>query len=119
MVTTHHDRSIKLAPAEERVDDYLADLDVGGAPCPVTLLVTTRRLIITPAYQTVRLQEENTRRAQEELRLAQERYQLGAGTFLELLDSQTLATQAEVDQIESVFAFHQALTSLEAAVAKP
>lgn len=54
MVTTHNEHSVKLAPTEEQVDDYLADLDVGGAPCPVLLLVTTRRLIILPAYQTVR-----------------------------------------------------------------
>ena len=51
--------------------------------------------------------------------MARERYQLGAGTFLELLDSETLAAQAEVDQIESVYAFHQALTALEAAVGRP
>lgn len=70
------------------------------------------------AYQTVQLQAENTERAREELRLAQERYQLGAGTFLELLDSQTLAAQAEVDQIEAGFGFHQSLTALEAAVGR-
>ena len=70
------------------------------------------------AYQTVQLQEENTQTAREELRLARERYQLGAGTFLELLDSQTLAAQAEVDQIEAVFGFHQSLTALEAAVGR-
>jgi outer membrane protein len=68
------------------------------------------------AYQTVQLQDENVESAREELRLSQERYQLGAGTFLELLDSQTLAAQAEVDQIEAVFQFHQALATLEAAV---
>jgi outer membrane protein len=71
------------------------------------------------AYQTALLQRENTERAREELRLARERYQLGAGTFLELLDSQTLSAQAEVDQIEAVFGFHQALASLEAAVGRP
>ncbi len=70
------------------------------------------------AHRTVLLQRENTERAREELRLAQERYQLGAGTFLELLDSQTLAAQAEVDQIESVFAFHQSITALETAVGR-
>lgn len=53
-MTTHHSRSIKLAPAEERVDYYNADLDVGGAPCPVEVLVTTRRLLVFPAYKTMR-----------------------------------------------------------------
>jgi outer membrane protein len=71
---------------------------------------------VETAYRTVLLQRENTERAREEMRLAQERYRLGAGTFLELLDSRTLAAQAEVDRIEAVFGFHQALTQLEAAV---
>ncbi len=71
------------------------------------------------AYEAVMLQRENTERAREELRLARERYQLGAGTFLELLDSETLGAQAEVDEIEAGFAFHQNLTALEAAVGRP
>nr|NIU79649.1 TolC family protein [Gammaproteobacteria bacterium] len=69
-------------------------------------------------HRTVQLQRENTRRAREELRLARERYELGASSFLDLLDSQTLATQAEVDQIEAVFSFHQSLAALEAAIGR-
>jgi len=53
-VTTSHHHPIKLAPSEEQVDDYVADLDVGGAPCPVQIIVSTRRLLVLPAYQTVR-----------------------------------------------------------------
>jgi hypothetical protein len=34
-------------------------------------------------------------------------------------DSALALAQAEVDQIESVFAFHQSLASLEAAVGRP
>ncbi len=71
------------------------------------------------AHQTVLLQGENRERALEELRLAQERFRLGAGTFLELLDSQTLAAQAEVDYINAIYAFHNALAALEAAVGRP
>ncbi len=51
MVTTHYEPPIKLAPAEEQVDQYRADLDVGGAPCPIHVVLTTRRLIIVPASQ--------------------------------------------------------------------
>lgn len=70
------------------------------------------------AHRTVALQGRNRERAQEELRLSQERYRLGAGTFLELLDSQTLAAQAEVDYINAVYAFHNSLAALEAAVGR-
>ena len=71
------------------------------------------------AYRTAELQRANRERAREELRLAQERFRLGAGTFLELLDSQALASQAEVQYIEAVYAFHSALAALEAAIGRP
>jgi len=111
------DRQLQVEQAIARRNDM--DYQVRGLELQVRADVTEAVHNLETAYQTVRLQEENTQTAREELRLAQERYQLGAGTFLELLDSQTLAAQAEVDQIESVFAFHQSLASLEAAVGRP
>jgi outer membrane protein len=111
------DRQLQVEQAIARRNDL--DYQVRGLELQVRADVTEAVHNLETAYQTVLLQEENTRTAREELRLAQERYQLGAGTFLELLDSQTLAAQAEVDQIESMFGFHQALASLEAAVGRP
>ena len=64
------------------------------------------------------LQVTNRERAREELRLSTERYQLGAGTFLELLDSQTLTALAETDYIDAVFGFHLSLAALDAAVGR-
>ncbi|MGD8700491.1 MAG: TolC family protein [Gemmatimonadales bacterium] len=111
------DRQLQVEQAIARRNDL--DYQVRGLELQVRANVTEAAHNLETAHRTVLLQEENTRSAREELRLAQERYQLGAGTFLELLDSQTLAAQAEVDQIESVFAFHQSLASLEAAVGRP
>lgn len=111
------DRQLQVEQAIARRNDM--DYQVHALELQIRADVTEAVHNLETAYQTVRLQEENTRSSREELRLAQERYQLGAGTFLELLDSQTLAAQAEVDQIESVFGFHQALASLEAAVGRP
>jgi hypothetical protein len=54
MVTSSHEPPIKLAPSEEEVDRYSADLDVGGAPSQVDIVLTTRRLIILPAFQAPR-----------------------------------------------------------------
>ncbi len=111
------DRQLQVEQAVAQRNDLMHR--VRGLELQIRADVTEAVHNLETAQQTVRLQEENTTRAQEELRLARERYQLGAGTFLELLDSETLATQAEVDQIESVYAFHQALTALEAAVGRP
>ncbi len=111
------DRQLQVERAISQRNDY--DHRVRGLELQIRADVTEAVHNLETAYRTVLLQEENTAQAGEELRLAQERYQLGAGTFLELLDSQTLAAQAEVDQIDAGFAFHQSLAALEAAVGRP
>jgi len=110
------DRQLQVEQAVARRNDL--DHQVRALELQIRADVTEAVHNLETAYQTVQLQRENTERAREELRLAQERYQLGAGTFLELLDSQTLAAQAEVDQIEALFQFHQSLAALEAAVGR-
>ena len=109
-------RQLQVEQAIARENDF--NYQVRGLELQIRADVTEAVHNMETSYQTVQLQQENTARAQEELRLARERYQLGAGTFLELLDSETLAAQAEVDQIESVFGFHQSLVALEAAVGR-
>ncbi len=111
------DRQLQVEQAVARRNDL--DHQVRALELQIRADVTEAVRNLETAYRTVLLQRENTDQAREELRLARERYRLGAGTFLELLDSQTLAAQAEVDRIEAVFAFHQALTQLEAAVGHP
>ncbi|MGD2216111.1 MAG: TolC family protein [Gemmatimonadales bacterium] len=116
-IFTGFDRQVQVESAIARRNDM--DYQVRGLELQIRADVTESVHNMETAYQTVLLQQENTATAREELRLAQERYQLGAGTFLELLDSQTLAAQAEVDQIDAVFSFYQSLTQLEAAVGRP
>lgn len=68
------------------------------------------------AYESARIEEENQVWADEQLRLAQERYRLGAATFLELVEAETVKAQADRDRIAAIFAYHDALASLEALV---
>ena len=68
------------------------------------------------AYQAALIEEENQVWADEQLRLAQERYRLGAATFLELIEAETVKAQADRDRIAAIFAYHDALASLEALV---
>ena len=65
------------------------------------------------------LQEEVRQRAQEELRLAQERFRFGAANSVEVTDAQTNLAQAERDQIDAVYNFHKSLAALEALVGRP
>lgn len=68
------------------------------------------------AYQSALLEERNRQLAERQLLLAQERYRLGEITFVDLVDAQTVLAQAEVDQIQAVFAYHDLVTNLEALV---
>ena len=71
---------------------------------------------VRTAYQSALLEERNRDLAEQQLNLARERYQLGAITFVELVDAQTLSAQADADRTVAVFAYHDAVTNLEALV---
>jgi outer membrane protein TolC len=83
-----------------------ADLSIG--------LATVRT-----AYQSALLEERNRQLAERQLELARERYQLGEITFVDLVAAQTVLAQGEVAQIQAVFAYHDAVTTLEALVGAP
>jgi outer membrane protein len=71
---------------------------------------------VRTAYQSALLEERNRQLAEQQLELARERYQLGEITFVDLVSAQTVLAQAEVDQIQAVFNYHDLVTSLEALV---
>jgi outer membrane protein len=73
----------------------------------------------TTAYESALLEETNRALAEQQLRLARERYQLGEITFVDLVAAQTTLAQAESDRIGAVFAYHDLVTSLEALVGRP
>jgi outer membrane protein len=71
---------------------------------------------VRTAYQSALLEERNRALADQQLRLARERYRLNAITFIELVDAQTVFAQADRDNVIAVFFYHDAVTSLEALV---
>jgi len=66
------------------------------------------------AYESAELEERNRVLAQRQMDLARERYRVGAITFVELIDAQTVAAQAEVDRARAVYDYHDSITDLEA-----
>ncbi len=68
------------------------------------------------ASQVVGIESRNREVAEEQLTLAQERYRLGAGTILELLEAQSSMAAAERDYLDARYRFHGAIWALEAAV---
>lgn len=71
---------------------------------------------VRTAYESALLEERNRTLAEQQLNLARERYQLGAITFVELVDAQTVLAQAEADRVNAVFAYHDSVTNLETLV---
>jgi outer membrane protein len=81
--------------------------------------VTTNLLALRAAWQTVQLEEKNAAAANEALRLAQERYRLGAGSIIELTQAQEAAARADQAHLAARYTFHETLAALENAVGAP
>ena len=81
--------------------------------------VTGAYLTLVAQAKTVALQEDNAKKAREELRLAQERYRVGASTFLDLTDARASFERAENDRINAIYEYHKAFAALESAVGRP
>jgi outer membrane protein len=74
---------------------------------------------VRTAYQSALLEQRNQAVADEQLRLARERYQLGAITFIELVDAETVKVQADLQRLAAIYAYHDSVTSLEVVVGAP
>ncbi|MDT8340161.1 MAG: TolC family protein [Longimicrobiales bacterium] len=74
---------------------------------------------VRTAYASALIEERNQALADEQLRLARERYQLGGLPFLDLVEAETVKAQADRDRVSAVYAYQDAVTNLEAAVGRP
>jgi outer membrane protein len=74
---------------------------------------------VRTAYQSAILEEQNRDLAEQQVTLAREQYQIGQITFVELTEQQTVLAEAEGNRIQAVFAYHDAVTTLEALVGAP
>jgi outer membrane protein len=63
-------------------------------------------------------QVETSASTRDQLRLAQDRYRVGAGAAIEVSDAQAAVQQAEGDYITAVYDYHKAIAALEAAVGR-
>ncbi|ODT01707.1 MAG: hypothetical protein ABS52_16235 [Gemmatimonadetes bacterium SCN 70-22] len=85
----------------------------------LTADVTSAYRNLVTAYQTVRLQEQNAVAAREALALAQERFRVGANTFVDVTQARGDYERAETERINAIYDFHKAFAALEAAVGRP
>jgi outer membrane protein len=96
-----------------------AEIHRRGEMLRVHTEVTAALQNLASAHELARAQAVVREHAAEELRLAEQRLRLGAGHQLAVTDAQARLGQAEVDEIDAVYAFHLALVELEALVGAP
>ena len=109
---------------EERVQRAQVDrddavLNVRAKDLALGADVTQAYLTVTTASQTVALQEQNAAKAKEEVAFAEERYRVGASTFLDVVTSRGSYEQALIDRVNAVYEYHKAFAALENAVGRP
>jgi outer membrane protein len=115
-IFTGFSRSLRLSQARAQQDD--ADEDVRARRLLIRSDVHARYLGLQTAFQAIAVVASSRDAARDQLRLAQDRYRLGAGTALELSDAQNAVQQAEGGYINAVYAYHKAVAALEAAVGR-
>ena len=102
-----------------QVEKEDAVYNVKAKDLAMTADVTQAYRTLQTAIQTVALQEQNAKKAQEELSFAEERYKVGAATFLDVTTSRGTFEQAQIDRVNAVFEYHRAFAALENAVGRP
>jgi outer membrane protein len=115
-IFTGFSRSLRLSQARAQQED--ADEEVRARRLAVRTEVHARYLGLRTAFQAIGVQAASREAARDQLRLAQERYRLGAGSALEVSDAQNAVQQAEGDYVTAVYDYHKAIAALEAAVGR-
>jgi outer membrane protein len=85
----------------------------------LTTDVTSAYLSLIAAAKTVQLQEQTAQKAVEELAAVEERYRVGAATFLEVTTSRGQYETAQIGRVNSIYDYHTAFANLESAVGRP
>ena len=110
-------RSLRLSQARAQEDD--AEEEVRARRLQVRTDVHSRYLGLETSFRAIAVQGASREAARDQLRLAQDRYRLGAGTALEVSDAQNSVQRAEGDYVNAVYDYHKAIAALEAAVGRP
>lgn len=107
--------SVQLARASE--DDLTQA--IRARELTVRSEVVAANHAVIAAYRKIDLQRANKAASAEALDLATQRYRVGSGTYLELLDARVTADQADANYVTAVYDYHKAIATLENAVGRP
>ena len=107
-------RQRQVSEAQVQLDDL--DFNLKEQELALRADIATTLASVRAAYQAALIEEQNQTLADEQLRLARERFTVGLTDFLELLEAETLKVEADREQIAAIFAYHDLLANLEAVV---
>ncbi len=89
---------------------------VENAERDVLLGVRQAALDVEISEQSIVVAQEAVKSSEEDLRLAEERYKVGEGTILEVIDAQVNLTRAKTDRVNATFDHRVALAALRNAI---
>jgi outer membrane protein len=109
---------------EQRLQEAIASRSdarygVRARELAITADVTAAYLTVTTAEKAVAMQEQNAAKARQELKLVQDRYRIGATTFVELTQVRLTYERAESERINAIYDYHKSFAALESAVGRP
>lgn len=81
--------------------------------------MTTQLADLEAARLRIEITQRSVAASNEDLRVQQERYRLGASTILDVLLTQEAVTQAEVDAVNARFDYLRARAAIEALIGRP
>ena len=85
----------------------------------MTTDITTAYRNLVTQYEQVKVQEQTKDAAQQAFELAQERYRVGASSFLDVATARSNFETASTDLINGIYDFHKFFAALEQAVGRP
>jgi len=108
----------ELAVAERAAGLEVADATAADERRAVGAELTARLAELAAAGSQIDITQTSVVAAEEDLRVQQERYRVGASTIVDVLTSQEALNQAEVDVVVARFDYLRAKASLEALIGR-
>ncbi|MHC4178613.1 MAG: TolC family protein [Planctomycetota bacterium] len=111
--------STKSSVLQAKASSRIAEYDLQQAKLDAVLEVQTIILTMREADERTRTSEQQVVEAQESVRLAEERYRVGAGTILESIEAAANLTRAQADLVQAKIDFLIAKADLLRATGRP
>jgi outer membrane protein len=106
------------AVASAQISRENAEAQVRDARLQAQQSIITALASLRNAEETMRVQQTNVRASEEDLRVVQQRYALGAGTLLDVLTSQAALVNARQQLISARLNYRNARAQIEAAIGR-